>query len=328
MNADLKARLSHLFREIEIDLGSTNLSIMVLESLKEAVEELKIKCLHDFFLQLVELNELINETEPRFAIIIDGFHDVLALAYDEELHHPDHHFPLDKELFIKKLEKVIESKRQDEKRLMKNVRTLDVRNKNILIHDNSRTIQRALKALKQSGQNFRVIVAEQDPDKTGPIIEALDNANIKFQVVPSYMVSHLSDSIDLVFLGALTLKSAMEFVMDPGANGLVSQFHLMKKPIYMLIATGKFSMWPAEKRREIYTHTQKRKHSTKAIEFERVKFSHERVPLHFFNKIITEKGIFTPAEVEDFFHQKYIERVARDEQFLEDIKRLSSQGCD
>lgn len=323
MSIGMKTRLSQLFREIEVDLGSTHLSLMVLESLEDAVKDLRAKDLHDFFKQLLELADIINNTEPRFAVVIDGFYEVLKLAYEEEMHHPEKNYPLQKSKFIQKLEKVIQSKKVEEKVLIKHAKAaIKVDGMGILIHDHSSTIENVLIQMKRKGRKFTVIVAEQDPDKTGAIIEYLTANEIPFRVVPAYMVSHLDDCIDMVFLGALTLKSSMDFVMDTGSNALVSQFHLLKKPIYMFMTTAKFSMWPSEKRTEIFTHTESRSHHCKPITFERIKFSHERVPLELFSQIVTEKGILSPAAVQELYANKLKDRVKRDHHFKTDLEKL------
>lgn len=325
MSIHIKTRLSQLFREIEVDLGSTHLSMMVLESLEDAVKDLRGQGQHDFFKQLLELTEIINNTEPRFAVVIDGFYEVLKLAYEEEIHHPEKDYPLQKSKFIGKLEKVIQNKVAEERALIKHAKTLAVDGMGILIHDHSSTIENVLIQMKKKGRKFTVIVAEQDPDKTGAIIEYLNLHEIPFRVVPAYMVSHLDDCIDMVFLGALTLKSTMDFVMDTGSNALVSQFHLIKKPIYMFMTTSKFSMWPSEKRTEIYTHAEYRKHSCKPISFERIKFSHERVPLSLFTQVVTEQGVLSPKEVKGFYEKKLKDRSQRDSHFKHDLEKLLSK---
>ena len=300
MTATYQDRLSELFREVEVDIGSTNLSILVLESFADAVRALKGQNHHKFYQALTELTEFIKNTEPKFAIIIDSFYEILKLAHDEEMHHLDEDFPLKKKKFLKKLKDLIKEERNEERQLVKHALEIDVEGKEILIHDNSRTIHRVLNALKKAGKHFRVIVAEQDPDKTGPIIEALHKKRIPFRVV---------------FLSALTLKSTMNFVMDPGTNGLVSQFHLMKKPVYLFIVTSKFSMWKAKKKMGVYSHVHMRRHYCKPIDFERIKFSHDRVPSKLMKKIVTEKGIFTPRKIKEIFDKKLEKRLKDDQKF-------------
>ena len=314
-------RLSELFREIEVDIGATNLSLLVLESFADAVRGLKGQNHHGFYEALIGLTEFIKNTEPKFAIIIDSFYEILKLAHDEEMHHLNEDFPLKKKKFLKRLKDLIKAERAEEKALVKHALEIDVEGKEILIHDNSRTIHRVLNALKRAGKHFRVIVAEQDPDKTGPIIEALHKKRIPFRVVPAYMITHVNAHIDMVFLSGLTLKSTMNFVMDPGTNGLVSQFHLMKKPVYLFMVTSKFSMWKAKKKIGVYSHVHRRRHHCKPIDFERIKFSHDRVSAKLMKKIVTEQGVFTPKQIETIFNKKLQKRLKLDKKFHQDLKR-------
>lgn len=322
MTPSFNERLSELLREMEIDLGATQLTYAVLKSLEAAMSSLKGQDLHHFFLQLADLTEDIVATEPRFAMIIDAFYAVLRLAFDEELHNPTGHAPFKKKAFLKKLRQLIHDWKEQEKQIVANAHGIAVEGREILIHDHSRTVMRVLAALKKEGKHFRVLVAEQDPDKTGPIIEDLHALKIPFRVVPAYMITHMAEHIDMVFLGGLTLKSTMDFVMDPGTNALVSQFHLMKRPIYLFMATPKFSLWKSEKRTGVHAHIHRRKHHCKPFDFERIKFSHDRVSAELFHRIITEKGMFTSSQIKRFYAKKLKEREAADRTFKKALKSL------
>lgn len=322
MFTELRHRLSQLFREVEVDMGSTQLSFLVLKSLEESLKNWKSEDLHEFFQQLIQLTNVVNTTEPRFASIIDAFSDVLKLAYEEEIHHPEAGARLEKKKFLHKIQKIRKEKQLEHKKIIHNALDLKVQDKGILVYDHSRTVQGVLAGLKSAGKSFRVIVAEQDHEKTNAVIESLHAADISFRVVPSYMISHLEDQIDMVFLGGLTLKSSLDFVMDPGTSAIVSQFHLLGKDIYAFIATTKFSMWKSERSAEIYAHVQRRKHFSKNIEFERVKFSHDRIPLNFFKGIVTEQGIATPKQIEKIYKEKFAERTLQEKRFQADLKRI------
>lgn len=321
MTISFNERLSQLLRGMEIELGATQLTYAVLKSLEAAMSSIKGQDLHHFFLQLADLTDDINSTEPRFAMIIDAFYAVLSLALEEELHNPTGHVPLKKKAFLKKLRQLIHDWKEEEKRIVENAKAIAVAGKEILIHDHSRTVMRVLAAFKKKGNHFRVLVAEQDPEKTGPIIEDLYHLKIPFRVVPAYMITHMADHIDMVFLGGLTLKSTMDFVMDPGTNALVAQFHLIKRPIYLFMATAKFSLWESKKRTEVHAHIHRRKHHTKAFDFERIKFSHDRVSAELFHRIVTEKGVFTSAQIKKSYRQKLKEHEAADRTFKKVLEK-------
>jgi len=188
--------------------------------------------------------------------------------------------------------------------LIKQSEKINVEGKTILIHDHSHTVRDVLTHFKKMGKKFKVVVAEQDFDKTHDNIEYLFSAGIPFQVVPSYMLSHVHDRIDMLFFGALTLKDTMTFVMDPGTHGIISEFHVAKTPIHMFIDTDKFSFWKSKKREGIFIHEHTRAHHAKPIEYERIKYSHDRVPSELFTKVITDKGVFKSEELKDVYKEK------------------------
>jgi len=103
----------------------------------------------------------------------------------------------------------------------------------------------------------------------------------------------------------------MNFVMDTGTDSLISQFHLKGVPIYVFLSTSKFSLWKSEKRTEteVYKHVHRRKHHLKSLDFERIKFSHDRVALKLIDKVITEEGIHTPAQIEKIYNKKLEKRL-------------------
>ena len=301
--------LSELFREIEIDLGATDLCLIALEAFYDSVKDLRGQDLHHFFEQVQDLTKDVESTSPKYAIIIDSFYDVLKLAFNEDIHHSEKKYPLNKRKFLRKLKELIRQKKRDKRAVVEQSRKLNFDGKTILLYSHSRTIEAALLAARNRREHFSVIVAEQDPDKTGELIHFLHEKRIPFRVVPSYMVTHLDDEIDLFLIAALTLKSTMDFVMDTGADSLVSQFHLKRVPIYVFLSSSKFSLWKAEKRTEIYKHVHRRKHHLKSIDFERIKFSHDRVELKLINKIITEEGVYSPKQIEKIFKNRLNRRL-------------------
>ena len=178
--------------------------------------------------------------------------------------------------------------------------------KTILIHDHSHTVQDVLVHFKRQGKNFRVVIAEQDFDKTHSNIEKMHNAGIPFEVVPSYMLSHVHGKIDMLFFGALTLKDTMHFVMDPGTHSIISEFSVLNIPIIMFLGSSKFSLWKSKKRSEIFIYRHKRMHVSQPIEYDRIKYSHDRVPAELFTKIVTNKGIYTSSSLEKAFEERMV----------------------
>jgi translation initiation factor 2B subunit (eIF-2B alpha/beta/delta family) len=297
--------MSTLLRDLEAEMGTRDLATLVLQSLLDSVKSLKAKNIEDFHDQFADLLEVICSTEPKFGILNYHFKKLLEAF--------EHTICLEKNPSEKKWKKVVVRRIKDilkhagscKHDILKVSERLDVEGKTILIHDHSHTVQDVLVHYKHLGKHFKVVIAEQDFDKSHDNIEKMHKARIPFQVVPAYMLSHVHEQIDMLFFGALTLKDTQDFVMDPGTHSIISEFHIDKLPAYMFITTEKFSLWKSKKRKDIFIKKHTRFHRSKPIEYERIKYSHDRVPAKLFKKIVTNEGVFGPAGVEKLFWEKY-----------------------
>lgn len=295
---------SQLMRDLEVELGTRDLTEMVMLSLIDAITAFKSSKLNGFCKQYDEFVEMVCNTEPKFGIFRyyfrrlrdEIFGGVCSTKMDEKW----------KKKAINKIKKVMKEARHERSKIMKYSEKINVNKKTILIHDHSHTVQDVLVYLKGKGKDFKVIIAEQDYEKTHDNIERLHSAQIPFMVVPAYMLSHVHKDIDMVFFGALTLKDTMYFVMNPGALSIITEFHLEDIPVYMFMGTDKFSLWKSKLRSEIFIHKHTREHLTKPIVYERTKYSHDRVPADLFHKIVTNEGIMKPKELEKLFLERLL----------------------
>lgn len=307
----MRTVLSDLFRSIESDLGTHSFCILVLGALKNALKQYKITSKGEFDQQLLEIFKLLHNTKPRYAILLDSFYKILEIEDKAKTSSV-------KNLLIE-IEQIGKFYETEKKQMIKVGETIDVQNKNILIHDHSHSVHGVLQALKNKGKNFSVVIAEQDIEKTADNIAFLHKSNIPYKVIPAHMLSHIDDTIDIVFCGAVTFQENLHFVMDPGSKAIISNFHFENKPIYIFITTSKLTLWPLEeKSHEVYAKPQRRAHHLmKEIEFERLKFSHDRVSIDLFDKIVTEKDIFKPADFVSLFKKRFEERANQRKRFFE-----------
>jgi len=303
--------LSKLFRGIEAELGTHGFCILALDALEDALSQYRIKNKEEFIHQLIDLIKLLKQTKPQYAILLDSFYKILDLAENSPSDSPV-------ENLVKPIKQIRVDYQMEKLKLIQASQPIDVENKVILIHDHSHSVQSILSAMKEHGKKFTVVVAEQDLEKTEDNIKFLHESGIPYKVVPAHMLSHVDESIDMVFLGAVTLQENMNFVMDPGSKSIISHFFLEKKPIYVFLTTSKFSLWPLKKKvSEIYAKPHRRRHHTlKEIEFERLKFSHDRVSVDIVNHVITEKGIYSPEEVKKMFSAMFKKRATQRQKYL------------
>jgi len=303
---------SQVLRKMEIEIGARDVSRVLLKSLKGSVKNFKAKDNDDFCEQMMKLIHILSNIEPKFGILNYQLHK-LEVFLEGNICKKSTKMTDKKRKrhVIKKLCELIRDAKKKDVALKRNAETINIDGKTILIHDHSHTVQDLLVSNKRKGQKFHVIIAEQDYEKTHNNIERMHKARIPFQVVPSYMLSHIHDRVDMLFFGALTFKDSGNFVMGPGTHSIISEFHVAKTPIYMFMNTIKFSLWRSKKRAGVFIHKHKRQHLYKPIEYERIKYSHDRVPVEMFTKIVTDKGIFSSSEFDSMF-RKQLEKYCRE----------------
>ncbi|MBN2087416.1 hypothetical protein JW758_03645 [Candidatus Peregrinibacteria bacterium] len=303
--------LSKLFRDIEADLGTHKFSLLVLDALKDALLQYEFRNSTQFKKQLLNIFQLLQMTRPRYAILLNSFYKIL------EVNDKTNYKSKISEL-VKTIDRISASYQLEKLQLVRNAQEIDVHNKHILIHDQSSAVRSTLDAMKQQSDNFSVIVAGQDAEKTESNIVFLYNHNIDHKVVPSHMLSHVEKVVDMVFLGAVTIQQNYNFIMDPGSRGIISQFKLEKKPIYVFLTTSKFSLWPlTDKSQESYYNQMQKSHRLQQeIKFSLLKFSHDRVSVDLVDYIVTEKGIFTPDELKDVYDDMFKKRKKERRKYL------------
>jgi translation initiation factor 2B subunit (eIF-2B alpha/beta/delta family) len=306
MAVKTKNPFSQLFRELEVETGAMDMAILVFNALSQSVNSFKAKNAEEFCSQFETLVKSVSSTEPKFGILNYNFTNLLK-EFKKRISTKRFSRKKWQAYAIREIEKVTKNIKSHERDLVIFSENIDVEGKTILIHDHSHTVQDVLAHFKYLKKQFKVIIAEQDFDKTHSNIERMHSAGIPFQVVPAYMLSHIHDRVDMAFFGAVTLKDTMDFVMDPGTYGIISEMHLNKIPIYMFIDINKFSLWESRERSGIFIYKHKRKHHFKPIEYDRIKYSHDRVPSKLFHHIVTNRGFFTPAEVKKLFQKRFKE---------------------
>ena len=301
--------LSELFRNIEAETGTYGLCTMTLDALKNAVEQHKIKNVDEFKRQFLLLFELIQMTKPRYAILIDAFYKILDFSEKRS--------DASEEELIQEIGHINASYQLEKLQMVQIGKQIDVHNKSILLHDHSHSVHSVLNALRQDGNKFNVIVAEQDIEKTEDNIKFLHDHEIPYQVIPAYMLSHIEEEVDMVFCGGVTFQESGSFVMDTGSKAVISHFKLEKKPIYLFMSTSKLTLWPITKTHEVFKKSHKRKHHVATeIEYDRLKFSHDRVPLDLIDHIVTEKKIYEPDDFRKMFDELFKKREKQREKYL------------
>ena len=304
-NSQTTEQLSNIFRAIEEERGSIKLAEFVMESLETTLDAIKINDIDNLYRQFNQLFEAIRNTQPRISLVIYYFFD---LWEELEKNKPNiKSIEEFKKVIIRTTKRIQEDSERDFKDIVKIGAELVNDNDVVLVHSHSLTVREVLATADRKGKKFRVIIAEQETDKTIAMVDFFTNAMIPFTVVPEYMLSHISENVTKVFFGATTLDQEQQFICDAGSYSVLAEFHAEEIPNYMFLSTKKFSLWQTSKKHETYKTTQNRIYSTtkKILNYERIKFSHDRVPAELFNSIVTEIGIMTPDKIKEIYLTRY-----------------------
>jgi len=301
----LTEQLSTIFRQIESDKGTSVLSEMVLNGIVESFDAFEAKSVDDFYDQFRHLLLTFKTTKPRIGILIFHMCEIWEELQDKKKQIKN----LDelKEVLTKAVESLINDGRKEKTSLISHGLECIEDGDSILIHSHSGTVMQLMEDAHNAKKKLRVVLAEQEEEKTEDMIWFLQTRRIPFIVVPEYMLSHVETEVNKVFLGAITFNNQYTFITDAGTTSVVSEFHHAKVPIYMFLTEKKFSLWDATKKHQTYKVTQKRTdfHPEKVVTYERIKFSHDRVPVDLVDFVVTENGIFSPDKIQKQFDEKY-----------------------
>jgi translation initiation factor 2B subunit (eIF-2B alpha/beta/delta family) len=314
----LKEQISKTFLDVEAELGTTGLCKIVLESFIESLDNFKCTKVDDFMEQFKELALIIKNTKPRMGIVI---YYICEIWDQIEENRSKFKTVDDLKLFLSKIsKKLIGEIKQDSDKVKDLGANYIEDGDSILIHSHSKTVLDIIQKAKKQRIKFKVVVAEQEAEKTMDIIKFLRKTDIDFVVVPEFMLSHIEDQVSKVFLGGLTFNDKYYFVTDAGTNSLVAEFHGIHIPIYIFLTTTKFSLWNSSE--EHSTHKVKQVKTCKSLKdilcYDRIKFSHDRINIDSLDFMVTEEGTFTPKEAKALFDKKLKERKKWQEKHFND----------
>lgn len=294
--------LNAILVEMEHDHGTRDTCVHFLECLKGALENTRFGGAKDVRKQFTDFYDLFTCMKPRMAIIQNYLDDVLErLAKSDPAEDAT-------ALVGSMIEDVCAAEKDNaerNERLKKEAVKLVAHQSTILIHSNSHTVLETLEMASRTHKKFKVIVAEQDSTCTLDVLKFLNAHTIPFTVIPEYMLSSVEMDINCMLIGAVTLKHDMHFVVDAGTKALVSEMNAAKIPVRLALTTNKFSYWKTKPALQTLKSVKSVAHPHADFTFERVKFSHDRLPLDQVASIVTEEGVFTPAQLREAYRAKH-----------------------
>lgn len=274
--------------QIERDLGTRDACENFLECFKDALRLTKFKSADDVRSQVKEFCAMFVDVKPRMAIVQNYLNDVLEMILETE----DCQCEDLVERVIAEVNEAEEDGHARASRLNRHAVSLLPQEGKVLVHSNSHTVLDAVCEARRMGKRFEVVVAEQDAEYTLDVIHRLQAGKVPFTVVPEYMLSYLEDDICCAVIGAVTLKADYVLAVHAGTKAVVSEMNTAKIPVYLLLTTNKFSFWKSQSAPQTVKTVKTLHHERGGFLYDRIKFSHDRLPLEQVDKIVTEDGVF------------------------------------
>lgn len=294
--------LSQLFLDTEKVFGSRDSCFLAMDSMKEAVscfsgtsDELQT--------EITTLAKTVTAMSPRIALLIMMMFNVLheynakrgSLCIEDE-----------KKLLCTIINDVKAKRLKSVQKLLKFSDGIIKNGDTVLLHDISHTVFDILGRARSRGVEFQIIVAAQETKQTETVVSFLQNLHIPFTVVPEYVLIHVISTINMAFLGAVTINSRHEVIADAGSEAVISQMLYHKIPVYVPITTDKLSLWEAKQQHHSLKTTKQK--SLGGEEYDKLAFSHDRYPVDQVTEFITNKGRLPPAKLKELYDEYFKKR--------------------
>jgi translation initiation factor 2B subunit (eIF-2B alpha/beta/delta family) len=277
-------------------IGSARLTRLALESLRQAIVELKFSPeeLERQILDLVvEVRQAVRDARPRPVPLVH-----LLRSFEAELQES-----LEKRSFSDLRGKAVELlnekiARYEAKREAVTRHGLDhlADGETIIVHSASSVVTNILlEAHEKLGRIFMVYVLQLDPVRTPLVTRALEGAGIPHLVVPVHDLCHYQDQIDKIFIGALTITPDRKMVAPLGTANVLSICHLSGIRSYLFANTLHYSTGTGLSQRIDRTSMEVEEPEA---QFSVTSHSHDLVELSLIDVIVNEHGILDLEELD------------------------------
>ncbi|SVC08260.1 uncharacterized protein METZ01_LOCUS261114, partial [marine metagenome] len=221
--------IDKLFRDLTRIYSTSATSLIGLVSIKTAIEELTCDDVN-LYGEIMKLSDAIKNTQPRMFPL-----DNLMLILDNQIKSLSNK----KQLTKKSINKILNTFRirlESDLKLLVEEGIKWIENGDfIVIHSIEENIEHLIPEAKKRGINFKILVLKQDIVTTGKILNILNAHQVEFEVIPEYDLVHYFDKITKLFIGTQSLTNDNYIICDPGTSNIVSECHIHKIPIMLLL---------------------------------------------------------------------------------------------
>ncbi|MBF0390249.1 MAG: hypothetical protein HQK71_09135 [Desulfamplus sp.] len=285
MKENIRNTMYQLLRDIGDIQGIARTTILSIESFIAAIKELR--CSQDEVAGLyIELADAIKNSQPKIIPLIH-----LIERFEKDMRQIMRTSPS-----IEEIRNSAEKSLREQIELFKNkadkvtqhglnyIKNGDV----IIAHSASWVITNILiEAKKVTKPLFRVIVLEQNKERTRQLIQALREHDIDHHVTPAHDLSHYVNEANKMFLGALTITSDHKIVAPSGTSGTVSLCHLNNISVHLFANTLHYSHNRAI---DQYIYSEEGNTNTANLHFPITTHSHDLIDLELIDHVVTEDG--------------------------------------
>lgn len=175
----------------------------------------------------------------------------------------------------------------------------------ILTHARSRTVRDTLIRAAKMNKRFQVFVTQSFPDKQGEqMLAELEAEGIECTLILDSAVGYVMETVDMVFVGAEGVVESGGIINRVGTFTMAMCAREMKKPVYVLVESFKFSRLYPLNQRDLPNDYKYSKPSLSDISK-----AHPLVdytPPVYITLLFTDLGILTPSAVSDELIKLYL----------------------
>ncbi|BES97520.1 translation initiation factor eif-2b [Nesidiocoris tenuis] len=203
------------------------------------------------------------------------------------------------QLFLKKLEEA-------RPKIAKLASSFIVDGSVILTHSRSRVVLETFKEAANNNKRFTVFVTMSSPDNSGKeMCDDIERLGIPCTIILDSTVGYIMESVDMVMVGAEGVVESGGIINKVGSYTMALCAKMMKKPVYVLTESFKFSRLYPLNQRDL-PNKYKYKWSTLKEDLSKLHPLVDYTPPSYINLLFTDLGILTPSAVSDELIKLYL----------------------
>lgn len=175
----------------------------------------------------------------------------------------------------------------------------------ILTHGRSRVVRDTLILAAKMNKRFQVFVTQSFPDKQGEQMQIeLEAQGIECTLILDSAMGYVMETVDMVFVGAEGVVESGGIINRVGTFTMAMCAREMKKPVYVLVESFKFSRLYPLNQRDLPNDYKYSKPSL--VDISKAHPLVDYTPPVYITLLFTDLGILTPSAVSDELIKLYL----------------------